>query len=661
MSMYCQNCGAEIDTRYPFPDGSVQCPQCGMIYRPANYQPVQQQYQQPQFQPTNSQNVQPEHQPRRRRADMYGDQQDASQEPVQSQYQQPTGQQFRQPPTPTYQQPVQQESASVQIVKKSPLKKIIIPAAAILVVVILSVVLLGNRSPYAKQYALIAKFEKAYNNQDYYAMIDCFEPQVKQLLGGLMSLNGSMNGTNYSSSMMDILPYASKALGASGVMEGSFGKVKFTPYSCKVNGTDAVVAYHVEHTLNGNTQKYDEAAQLVQVNGEWYFSSVQADQNALLSQVEEEKPPVHPEQSEDMFDQPDTQTLLSESVSFDDAKALGGFFYPTDEGEYLILDNQNSYNMFHRLKGNLIFTEDYDFPELARSKKILYFNGKTNYVGLLTIAPILYDGYVPGLYFDREYYYYWDLEKEYLEHGTMTASRSDYYNSVPDYTYSSSVTINDKEYDRDDFVGGLLQLEKGKTIHLEWFEGTNYKETTFESKYHRLYFEQTYDMNSNLTKNGYAEIDISNVMPGLYAVCSEYGGKTTVMGVYRITDVGENNNYTPIIIDEADCLTQEEETQLMQTMAKLSRYCTPAFICRERPNNYANEFEEFNIPQDGLYVAIYLDRSAVEVYYPPMISILFSDETKKEISNTLADMRKNDKNLECAEYLFNTVYEALQK
>lgn len=72
--MICQRCGAEIDTRYTFPDGSVQCPGCGLMYRPT-YAPQQPQRQAPQQAPQMQQFQQPEQpaSPRRRRSAQYAD------------------------------------------------------------------------------------------------------------------------------------------------------------------------------------------------------------------------------------------------------------------------------------------------------------------------------------------------------------------------------------------------------------------------------------------------------------------------------------------------------------------------------------------------------------------------------------------------------------
>lgn len=37
--MLCQRCQAEIDTRFPRPDGTIQCPICGLVYQPVVQQP----------------------------------------------------------------------------------------------------------------------------------------------------------------------------------------------------------------------------------------------------------------------------------------------------------------------------------------------------------------------------------------------------------------------------------------------------------------------------------------------------------------------------------------------------------------------------------------------------------------------------------------------
>lgn len=60
-SVSCQRCQAEIDTRFPRPDGTIQCPICGLVYQPVVQQPQPAQYpygygsQQPSAQKPSSQ------------------------------------------------------------------------------------------------------------------------------------------------------------------------------------------------------------------------------------------------------------------------------------------------------------------------------------------------------------------------------------------------------------------------------------------------------------------------------------------------------------------------------------------------------------------------------------------------------------------------------
>lgn len=62
--MKCRHCGYEIDTRYKFQDGSVQCENCGAIYRP---RPNNQQSTRQNSQGQSSQRVRPYRQTSRSR------------------------------------------------------------------------------------------------------------------------------------------------------------------------------------------------------------------------------------------------------------------------------------------------------------------------------------------------------------------------------------------------------------------------------------------------------------------------------------------------------------------------------------------------------------------------------------------------------------------
>ena len=257
--MICRKCGTDIDVGSVLPDGTLRCPGCGAVYRrSAASRP--QQTQAPQ--------------------------ETASAQPVAPRQYTPP-----QPDTPA--QPVyfargpvlvqQQREKVKKIIKeksKIPLWLVAIIGALLVIVIILIFSDGGGGNPYQKQYELIERYESAYNNQDFYAMTQCFEPSAIQFSNGLASaMGGNM------SAYMQMVPLVSEVLGASGVMNEYFGKVDFIPYKCTVKGSEGVIAYHVEYVRDGKTEKFDQAAALKQVDGNWYMSAVQPSQDELFGQL----------------------------------------------------------------------------------------------------------------------------------------------------------------------------------------------------------------------------------------------------------------------------------------------------------------------------------------------------------------------------------------
>ena len=234
--MRCQKCGTEIDTKIIQSDGTLRCPGCGVIYRRLASQNRAQSQQSPQPQVRQSQPAPPVQQP------LYNTH---SQRTVQ---------------TP-------QSNTTKVIVEKTRTnaKPLILTIAIIgmLVVAIITITNSGGGNPYAKQYELIERYESAYNKQDFYAMIQCFEPSATEFSTGLANLLYGNNASAY----MNMAPYASELLGASGLMDNYFGKVNFTPYQCKVNGSEGVIAYHVEYVRDGKTERFNQAAAIKQVDG----------------------------------------------------------------------------------------------------------------------------------------------------------------------------------------------------------------------------------------------------------------------------------------------------------------------------------------------------------------------------------------------------------
>ena len=148
----------------------------------------------------------------------------------------------------------------------------------------------GAASKYKEQFELVEKFEIAYNKHDYYAMFECFDPAVMQFYSGLLGIGMSLGGANISSSdLQAVLPGLSQMFGASGFLDEAAGQVDFQPFNFVGNEAGGIVVYHVKLKKPSGNEEFDQAAELIKVDGKWYFSSTQRDQNTLMKMVEENK------------------------------------------------------------------------------------------------------------------------------------------------------------------------------------------------------------------------------------------------------------------------------------------------------------------------------------------------------------------------------------
>jgi hypothetical protein len=128
-------------------------------------------------------------------------------------------------------------------------------------------------NPNAGPATILPRLEKAYNDQDIYAIIECFEPSVSQLLWGVSSLLGIKEDA-----AKNIIPFASQALGASGAMDSeTWGSVALTGISEDISGTTALLTYNVSLTYkNGTKSSFEETIQTVEVGGQWYIAAFQS-------------------------------------------------------------------------------------------------------------------------------------------------------------------------------------------------------------------------------------------------------------------------------------------------------------------------------------------------------------------------------------------------
>ena len=152
--------------------------------------------------------------------------------------------------------------------------------AAILVTVLLTALTACSQSRPAD---ILPKLESAINKYDVNAILNCYDPSVKQALGGLAGFLGSAVGFS-GSSIMDLLPFLSQLVGQKTKQEFGSIKVKLTELSTTVAGIDATMQVKVSVTYDGREESEIMTLKLVQVNGQWYLSAEDM-QNAILDGI----------------------------------------------------------------------------------------------------------------------------------------------------------------------------------------------------------------------------------------------------------------------------------------------------------------------------------------------------------------------------------------
>lgn len=97
---------------------------------------------------------------------------------------------------------------------------------------------------------------------------------------------------------------------------------------------------------------------------------------------------------------------------------------------------------------------------------------------------------------------------------------------------SDNIEIKDSSGNTLDELFDVYNLNEGEKYTISWYKGTQYNEATLlaDSKYYILEGDRLsdpdYSISGTLTKNGYAEYDVSGVAPGTYLIISTNDGVT---------------------------------------------------------------------------------------------------------------------------------------
>lgn len=192
--------------------------------------------------------------------------------------------------------------------------------------------------------------------------------------------------------------------------------------------------------------------------------------------------------------------------------------------------------------------QENNIPTISRgSGDSLILFSDSNYLNTVYLCSATESGYtLPlslGMYGFSSPYAYSHISKDY----ESTALAPDSIEVLPD-SYTSTglyslhnATLDGMSYDeiralpnaiQDDSLSYIISLDKGTSAHIEHYEGTDYGEANITADYFYWVLDSEWyeglgteyyepivtELPISLTKEGYAEVDISSLTPNYYAV-----------------------------------------------------------------------------------------------------------------------------------------------
>ena len=119
---------------------------------------------------------------------------------------------------------------------------------------------------------ILHQLENAYNTQNLYEIVECFEPSMASAAFEFMELF-RLSG----SAMKQIVPFASQLLGTSGALDnGQWGTAKLSEISTEINGDSATLAYSVTLSFSDSSmESMEDTIQTVLIDDVWYIAAIQ--------------------------------------------------------------------------------------------------------------------------------------------------------------------------------------------------------------------------------------------------------------------------------------------------------------------------------------------------------------------------------------------------
>lgn len=126
------------------------------------------------------------------------------------------------------------------------------------------------------QVKLLSRLEKAYNDEDVYSIMECFDPMI---------INAYYAGIKFfgidSDAIKGMMPFASKIIAESGMTDSAnWGSVELVPIDYSTDALSGTITYRVNLSyMDGSSKILEDTASIINVDGEWYFAVFQPMQN----------------------------------------------------------------------------------------------------------------------------------------------------------------------------------------------------------------------------------------------------------------------------------------------------------------------------------------------------------------------------------------------
>ena len=154
-------------------------------------------------------------------------------------------------------------------------KRIRAKAISVVLIVLIMCTLGACVSATSRPASVLDRVERAYNERDINALVECYEPNVQKAAKGVIGFAGGLLGVDLHS-LMPLLPFASKVLDSAGLLDDvDLGKCEIKEIAISENGDTATITYSVHIKFEDGSDKYfEDTGDLVKIDGEWYIKAL---------------------------------------------------------------------------------------------------------------------------------------------------------------------------------------------------------------------------------------------------------------------------------------------------------------------------------------------------------------------------------------------------